>query len=551
MEKSYVIGVDYGSDSVRAVLVDTKDGKIEAESVFYYPRWKEGRFCDPERNMFRQHPLDYTEGLETTVKTILSSCVNVNAKDIKGIAVDTTGSTPCAVDKTGTPLALLPEFAENPNAMFILWKDHTAISEAEQINYAAKTSEEDDFTKYVGGVYSSEWFWAKMLHVIREDESVRKNAASWVEHCDWIPNLLTGRNSIESLYRSRCAAGHKAMWNEEFDGLPSEEFLVSVDPLLKGMRAKLYSKTQTADTHVGTLCPEWAKKLGLPETVVVGGSAFDAHMGAIGGEIRPFDMVKVIGTSTCDIMVAPKSAVGDKCVGGICGQVEGSVIPGVVGLEAGQSAFGDVYAWFRNLLMWPVKTFISENETREMIEDKMLNMLEKEAALLSPNEDIIALDWFNGRRTPYANQNLKGAMYGLTLATDAPRIYRALIESTAFGARAILDRFEEEQIPVKRIIAIGGVARKSKLGMQILSDIMNREILVSASDQAVALGAAMFAAVSSGVHESLEEAQDKMGGGYSDTFSPRPEVRDIYERMYNRYKTFGSFIEKNTTGAEK
>jgi len=548
MEKSFVIGVDYGTDSVRAVLIDAADGRCAAESVFYYPRWKSGKYCNAAQNQFRQHPLDYCEGLETTITDILRKAGAEAAARVKAIAVDTTGSTPCAVNEQGVPLALLPDFAEDPDAMFILWKDHTSIDEAELINRTARTWGGTDFTKYVGGIYSSEWFWAKMLHVLRRNERVQKAAYSWVEHCDWIPALLTGNTDPKAMYRSRCAAGHKAMWNEEFDGLPSKEFLSAVDPLLAPLRERLFRNTATAEKRAGTLCGEWAEKLGLSQSVIVAGSAFDAHMGAVGGEITPFDMIKVIGTSTCDIVIAPKEAVGSTLVRGICGQVDGSVTPDMIGLEAGQSAFGDVYAWFRNVLLWPVTKFIDDAKQAEVIADKMLYALEQEAAGLPVDPSVIALDWFNGRRTPDANQKLKGALTGLSLGTSAPRIYRSLIESTAFGARAILDRFTDEGIEVRRVIAIGGVARKSVLGMQILADIMNREILVSASDQAVALGSAMFAAVAAGIYTTLEEAQQKIGAGFSVTFTPRQQTREIYEKMYTSYKQLGAFVERTLCG---
>ncbi|MBN2435534.1 MAG: ribulokinase [Spirochaetes bacterium] len=548
MKDQYVIGIDYGTDSVRAVLINAHDGSFAAESVFYYPRWKEGLYCDAVNNRFRQHPLDYQEGLVSVVRGVLSEAGSAIAGSVKAIAVDTTGSTPCAVNRDGLPLALMPEFVEDPDAMFILWKDHTAIEEANLITKTARNSKERDYTAFVGGIYSSEWFWAKMLHVLRNNSKVRDAAFSWVEHCDWIPALLTGKSDPQNMYRSRCAAGHKAMWHEEFDGLPSDEFLKEIDPLLAGVRDRLFKKTETAEKAVGTLCPEWAEKLGLPDDVIVAGSAFDAHMGAAGGEIAPFDMVKVIGTSTCDIIVAPRESVGLKPVKGICGQVDGSVLPGMVGLEAGQSAFGDVYAWFRDILMWPVQKYVIDAELVHSIENKMLYDLEEEAAKLEIDPSVVSVDWFNGRRTPDANQKLKGILSGLNLGTTAPRIYRSLIESTAFGARAILDRFLSEGIDVRRVIAIGGVARKSKLGMQILADIMNREIFVSASDQAVALGTAMFAAVAAGIYPDLEKAQNAIGAGFSMTFSPRAQTRDTYEQMYQKYKELGDFAEKNLYG---
>ena len=468
--KKYVIGIDYGTDSVRSVVVDTTNGKIVGTSVFEYPRWKKGLFCDPSINQFRQHPLDYIEGLEKSVTGAITGLSPEVVKNIAGITVDTTGSTPVAVDKEGTPLSLKQGFEEDPDAMFVLWKDHTAVKEASEINKLAKSWGGFDFTKFEGGIYSSEWFWAKILHVLRHSDEVRKNAWSWVEHCDWIPAFLTGKTNPLQMKRSRCAAGHKAMWHDEFNGLPDERFLTKLDPVLTGLRERLFSKTYTCATEVGNLSDEWARKLGLNTQVKVGVGTFDAHTGAVGGEIRPYHLVKVMGTSTCDMIVAPREEVGDKLVAGICGQVDGSIIPGMLGLEAGQSAFGDIYAWFGKLLMWPVNNIISkmswldEISRKRIIEetsDKVISELSKQAESLQVEEtSIIALDWLNGRRTPDANQALKGAITGLSLGSDAPRIFKALVEATAFGSKMINERFISEGIRIDGVIAIGGVAKR-------------------------------------------------------------------------------------------
>ena len=245
MSKKYVIGIDYGTDSVRSIVVDTEDGKIAGSSVFEYPRWKKGLFCNPSVNQFRQHPLDYIEGLEYSVREAIAGLSPEVIRDIAGITVDTTGSTPVAVDENGTPLSLKKEFENNPDAMFLLWKDHTAVKEAAEINDLSRTWGGVDFTKFEGGIYSSEWFWAKVLHVLRNNDIIRKNAFSWVEHCDWIPGLLTGNTDPLLLKRSRCAAGHKAMWHDDFNGLPDEKFLTKLDPFLSGVRERLYNETYT------------------------------------------------------------------------------------------------------------------------------------------------------------------------------------------------------------------------------------------------------------------------------------------------------------------
>ena len=554
MEKSYVIGLDYGSDSVRAILVDATNGDEIASSVFYYPRWKRGEFCDASASQFRQHPLDYIEGLEATIKDCLQQSEGrVTAAQVKGIAVDTTGSTPVAVNEHGVPLAMLEEFSDNPNAMFVLWKDHTAVQEAQEINDHAQKFDVN-YLKYVGGVYSSEWFWAKLLHIVRVDESVRKALHTWVEHCDYIPFVLTGGTKAADIKRSVCAAGHKSLWAAEFDGLPPNSFFSSIDPLLDGMTDRLFTETYTSDQSAGTLSAEWAERLGLSTDVVVGVGAFDCHMGAVGGEIEPYYVSKVIGTSTCDVLVAPKEEVQNTLVKGICGQVDGSVIPGMIGMEAGQSAFGDAYAWFKQILLWPVKNLLADSgvwpaddlhKLVDFIDDQLIPQLGKQAeALPVTATSELALDWLNGRRTPDADQTLKAAISGLHLGTDAPRIFRAIVEATCFGAKRIVDRFISEGIPVKGIIGLGGVAKKSPYIMQTMADVINMPIRVHKSEQTCALGAAMFAATAAGIYDRVEDAMKAMGQGFERTYEPRAEMVAIYQQRYQQYKELGSFIEQ-------
>ena len=555
MIKKFVIGIDYGTDSVRSVVVDTGNGKIAGTSVFEYPRWKKGLFCDPSINQFRQHPLDYLEGLEQSVKGALFGLASDVVSNITGISVDTTGSTPVAVDKEGVPLSMKPGFEFNPDAMFVLWKDHTAVKEAAEINELARSWGGVDFTRFEGGIYSSEWFWAKILHVLRQSSEVRKSAWSWVEHCDWIPALLTGNTNPLELKRSRCAAGHKAMWHTAFNGLPDEKFLSRLDPELSGLRERLYNKTYTCDVEAGKLSEEWAKKLGLSTAVKVGVGSFDAHQGAIGGEIKPYYLIKVMGTSTCDMLIAPMSEVGDKLVAGICGQVDGSIVPGMLGLEAGQSAFGDIYAWFSRLLMWPVTDIISEmswlgeetrNKIREETADKIISELSRQAESLPVEETaIIALDWMNGRRTPDANQELKGAITGLSLGSDAPKIFKSLVEATAFGSRMINERFISEGIRIDGVIAIGGVAKKNPFVMQIVADVLNMPIKVVSSEQTCALGSAMAASVVAGVYTDISTAQKAMGGGFDKEYQPDPERAKKYEILFRKYRELGNFIEKS------
>jgi L-ribulokinase len=553
MKDKFVIGLDYGSDSARALIVNATTGEELATAVKYYPRWKAGKYCNPGINQYRQHPLDYLEVLEASVKEALEKSPAGTAENIVGIAFDTTGSTPAFTDENGTPLALLPEFAENPNAMFVLWKDHTAIKEAAEINKHCKESA-IDYSAYEGGIYSSEWFWAKALHVLREDKAVAAKAYSIVEYCEWLPAVLTGVTKSSDIVRSRCACGHKAMWHEKWGGLPSEDFLGSLDPLLKGFRARLFDKTETADKSVGRLSNEWAKRLGLSTDVVVAGGAFDCHMGAVGAGVTPHTFVRVIGTSTCDVMVADYNEIGDNLIKGICGQVDGSVIPGMIGLEAGQSGFGDIYAWFKRILEFPLKQIIGnsslldENTKQKLIDetaDRIIPALTKEAEKLPITDDcVVATDWMNGRRTPDANQLLKGTITGITLATSAPQIFRALVEATAFGSKAIVDRFINEGIRIDNVIGIGGIALKSPFVMQTLSDVLNMPIKVCKTDQACALGAAMFAATAAGIYGKVEDAQKAMSSGFAKEYYPIDDNAKAYKAIYDKYQLVGKFTEK-------
>jgi len=557
-QNQYVIGLDYGTDSVRTVIVNAATGDEVASDVHHYTRWAKGMYCIPSENQFRQHPLDYLEGFEITLKNCLDSAGDEVRNSIRGLSVDTTGSTPVAVNRQGTPLSLTPGFEENPNAMFVLWKDHTAVREAAEINEVSRNWGGVDYTKFEGGVYSSEWFWAKILHLLRSDKAVRENAWSWVEHCDWIPAVLTGNTDPLTLKRSRCAAGHKAMWHEDFGGLPEEGFLVRLDPMLSGLRDRLFRDTFTSDVSAGTLSREWSGKLGLPEGIVVGVGAFDAHMGAVGGEIEPYHLSKVMGTSTCDMLVAPFDEVGGTLVRGICGQVDGSITPGMLGLEAGQSAFGDVYAWFRKVLAWPIDnilagtSIVDEKTRRKLVEEvgeRIIPELTAAAEKIDIGESgIMALDWMNGRRTPDANQALKGAVTGLSLGSDAPRIFRALVEATVFGSKKIVDRFISEGVRIDGVIALGGVAKKSPFVMQVMADALNMTIKVAKSEQTVALGAAMFAAVVAGIYDSVEAAQQAMGAGFDAVYEPIPENAEKYRALYESYERLGDFVEKETAG---
>lgn len=537
--ENYVIGLDFGTDSVRALLLDAETGMEIKGAEQRYRRWNEGLYCDSRRSQFRQHPLDHIEAMEAVIAEVLAGLSTDAVSRVRALSVDTTGSTPVAVDRNGTPLALLPEFSDNPNAMFVLWKDHTAIAEAEEINQLAHRWDVD-YTKYSGGSYSSEWFWAKLLRIVRTDNTIAENAYSWVEHCDWIPALLCGCDDALSIKRSRCAAGHKAMWHAEFDGLPSQDFLTALDPHLEGIRDRLFRTTHTAATMAGTIAPEWAARTGLPRHTKIGVGALDAHMGAVGAMIKPYVLVKVIGTSTCDMLVAPMERHRHQLVRGISGQVDGSIIPGMLGLEAGQSAFGDLYQWFANLLAYPftvLKDDTSDQQSRHQLTDRILASLNEQAAALpvAPTDEV-ALDWVNGRRTPDVDPTLTGWVTGIRLGTDAPRLFKALVEATAFGSKAIVDRFENEGIPVQEIFATGGISKKSPYVMQVLADVLDRPIKTVKTEQACALGAAMYAAVVAGIHADIGEAQRAMSPGFEHEYYPEPERANVYRQLYHRYQ---------------
>lgn len=531
--KKYVIGLDFGTDSCRALIVDVRNGDEVATGVSFYPRWKAGLYCDAQSNRYRQHPLDYIESMTEAVHTALSHLTEEEIASICGLCFDTTGSTPALTDCNGMPLALNPEFAEEPDAMFILWKDHTAVREAEQINALMK-ERNLDYLLYEGGTYSSEWVWSKVLHVINTNSKVKEAVYSWTEHCDWMTGLVTGNTIPEKMLRSRCAAGHKAMWHESWL-LSSSEVLLELNPSLNRILPHLFTQTYTSDTRAGTLTAEWAGKLGLPQGIAVAVGALDAHMGAVGASVAPGVLTRIMGTSTCDIMVAEKHEIGDRCIEGICGQVDGSVLPGFIGLEAGQSAFGDIYAWFGKFMSWPLKN-IPEGEAKQKVMDTMLIELTREAQALKLSEnDIVALDWMNGRRTPYADQNVKGMIAGLTLGSTAPEVFKALVEATAFGSRRIVEHMKAQGLHIDSVNGIGGISKKAPFVMQTLADVLNMPIRIVRSQQTCALGAAMFAAVAAGVYRDIMEAMKYMGADVEVEYKPDTRRARVYEILYKKY----------------
>lgn len=532
MEK-YAIGLDFGTNSCRSLIVDLEDGRELANCVFLYPSGEEGILIDPkDPNVARQNPRDYLDCIEIIVKESIDQAKNRHSnfdpQAIIGIGVDTTGSSPMPVDGEGTPLGLLPEFKENLNAMVWLWKDHSSHAEAVQITELAQKIRPEYLAK-IGGTYSSEWFWSKILHCKNTAPDVFNRAHSFVEICDYIPAVLAGDTWPEKIIRSVCAAGHKAMYNEAWGGLPDKEFLSSLDPDLANLRDRLYEKAVPSNRLAGRLSSEWAEKLGLKPGIAIAVGAFDAHMGAVGAGVKEGTLVKILGTSTCDIMVSPKHK-GFADIPGVCGIVDGSVLPDYFGIEAGQSAVGDIFLWFVNHLV--------PDKYGKTIDEKFKN-LKTESAKQKPGENgLLALDWNNGNRTILVDVRLSGLLLGQTLHTQAHEIYRALIESTAFGALTIINRIEEYGVSVREIINCGGLAAKNPFLMQIYADITGRPMKVSRSDQACALGAAIFGAVVAGEEQSgfttVEDAQKAMTE-IREVFEPDMENHKVYQELYRLY----------------
>lgn len=536
MTNALALGIDFGTDSVRALLVDVKTGQELSSAVSAYVRWARGDFCDPSSQRFRQHPQDHLDSMQAAVRGALAKAPRGAGLRVCGIGVDTTGSSPLPVAADGTALALTREFASEPDALCVLWKDHTAVAEADEINALAHGGRHPDFTRWSGGIYSSEWFWSKILHITRANPRVAKAAHTWVEHCDWVPAVLCGISHPDRIRRSRCAAGHKAMWHAGWGGLPDARFLAALDRRLPALRERLYDETWTADTSAGRLGGEWSERFGLPAGIPVAVGAFDAHLGAVGAGAGAYDLAKVMGTSTCDMLMCPPAALGRKSVPGICGQVDGSIMPGMIGLEAGQSAFGDVYAWWRRTL----HAGVALSGARGGDADAILPGLAAQAERLPPGAGgLVALDWFNGRRTPDANARARAAIAGLHLGHGPAHIFRALVESTANGARAILERFEERGVHVKRVVALGGIARKSPLTMQICADVLQRPIAIVASDQCCALGSAIAGATVGGAHRSMAAAQKAMASRIERTVKPARAQKKAYDALYARYLELG------------
>lgn len=527
MSASYTLGLDYGTNSVRALIVNTANGQEVGTAVWNYAHGTAGVLLGRDPNLARQHPADYVEGAEVAIKKALADARKrrrgFRPDQVVGIGVDTTGSTPLPVDARGTPLAFQKRFAKNPAAMAWLWKDHTGVAEAAEITALAAELRPHYLAK-CGGTYSSEWFFSKILHCLRTSPEVFDAAHTWVECADWIPAMLTGTEAPDQLTVGVCAAGHKAMYNDAWGGYPDAEFLGRLDPRLGELRARLRPQAHTVDRSVGGLTSAWARRTGLPAGIPVAVGAFDAHLGGVGSGIAPGTLVKIIGTSTCDMMVAP---VGKPLadIPGLCGIVNGSILPGYFGLEAGQSAVGDIFNWWVNYVQ-PGGPKAGSHES-----------LTAGAARLKPGESgLLALDWNNGNRTILVDQRLTGLLLGQTLYTTPAEIYRTLIEATAFGALTIINRFEEYGVKVDQVVNCGGIAEKSPLVMQIYADVTGRPMQISRSAQTCALGAAVAGAVVAGVHPDFAAAQRAMTGLKPRGFKPNPQAHAVYRELYGLYR---------------
>jgi len=526
---TFTIGIDYGTNSVRAVVVDTADGRVVGTKVFDYPSGEQGVLLDPKQpHLARQNPADYVEGLRVAVVDALKAAEGdpqFSRDRVIGIGVDTTGSTPLPVDAKARPLAADARWKNNLAAHAWLWKDHTSAAEAVAITETA-TAHAPELLAPIGGTYSSEWWWSKIWHCLKVAPDVFDAAASWVELADFVPAVLAGVDDPRKIVRCICAAGHKAMYADAWGGLPPKSFLSRLDPKLADLRDRLYDHAYAPGRPAGTLSAEWAKTLGLREGIAIAMGGFDAHYGAVGSGVRTGTLVKIIGTSTCDCAIAP---VADEIanVPGICGIVNGSIMPDYFGIEAGQSAVGD-------LLKWWVEGVCRGG-------DALHAQLSAEASTLAPGESgLIALDWNNGNRTILVDTRLTGLILGQTLHTSRAEIYRALIEATAFGARAIIERMRDYGVAIDRVVCCGGIAEKNDLFMQIYADVIGQPMLIAGSPQTPALGSAVSAAVTAGAagggYDTWTEAQDRMTSLKEKRFDPRPDAKAVYDELYGIYR---------------
>lgn len=553
MNSRLVIGIDYGTDSVRAVMTDSISGDEIASSVFNYPKWADGAYCAADRNQFRQHPTDYLEGLDNVIREVLGDNAELAAR-VAAIGVDATSSTPCLIDSNATPLALLPQFTDNPNAMFILWKDHTAHEQAIEISDMCR-HKKLPYLKYVGGSYSPECFWAKLFHVVKTDPQVANAAYTAVELCDWIPAYLTGVSSTENIRIGRGSAGQKALWAREWGGYPGIDLLGELDSKLAEFASRLDPDSYTSDRVVGTLTPSLAQKWGLSESVVISAGTIDAQACAIGAGVKQGALVASVGTSACFNAVMSVEKTVKRGIEGVSGEIEGGFIADMICYESGMSAFGDLYRWFKQLLENPTAEIIRDSELlteqtkqqlTKQIRTSLLGRLNRQVAAITITDDLpLASEWINGRRNPFVNSAMTASITGLSLDNTAATLFYALTEATCFGARSIVNHYVANGVQVDKIVAVGGISHQSPFVMQLLADCSGLTIEVPDGKQMGALGAAVCGATAASIYPSIEKAQQAMCRHSMTVYRPREELRPILDRRYSRYKRLEHFTEES------
>lgn len=541
MERNLTVGVDFGTSSVRAVILDGRSGEEIATAACGFPSWDRGDFCDPPTSVFRQHPAELIESFVTAVSRAVAHLSPALGASIRALTVDTTGSSPTAVDHTGRPLALQSEFAEDPDAMVILWKDRSAVRESGEITSAAENYQEADLLAYCGRQYSPEWFWAKILHTIRTNQRVAESATSWLEHSDWFPALLCGITSMSEIKRNRCAAAHKALWHRSWGGFPAKEFFHTIDPALRAVRETLPDYTAPSNSVAGYLTAEWAERTGLPVGIPVGVSLFDAHSAAIGAGVRPGTVSKVIGTSSAEMIVADPATVADAALSGIESQAQGSIIPELIGIEAGQPAYGDLFEWFSGMIATEIQAYTG---VRSVDPHDITAALSKRAASRRPKPtDPVTTDWINGRRAPFSNGSAKTAIEGIMLASDATALFASLVQGVAFGTRAIHDYLESQGITIQETRAVGGIPQKAPYVVQTLADVLNTPVGVSSTPHASARGAAIMAAVVAGMYKTTTDAIDALSAPVQQTYTPISSNAQVLDRLYRRYLALAAGVD--------
>ncbi len=541
------MGVDFGTSGVRALVLDTHTGAEPASCEAGFPHWEALRYCDPPTARYRQHPQELVDSFVGATRDTLANLPADDRARVSAVTVVTTGSSPVPVDRRCRPLACSSEFADDPDAMVVLWKDRSAVEEAEMIAEKTRAVGEPDFLAYSGGTYSPEWYWAKVLRIIRCNERVARAAATWLEHCDWFAALLCGVDTVERVIRSRCGAAHKALWHSTWSGFPPAEFFRMIDPGLESVRRSMPSTTFTSDAVAGRLSPEWARRLGLPSGIPVGVGLFDAHAAALGAGVRPGVVVKVIGTSSAEMVVASPESIGGRALPGIESQAEGSIIPEAIGIEAGQPAYGDLLAWLSDIVVKEANRLL---QRQALTTADVLASLSTRAEQRPPcDDDVIALDWFNGRRAPFANARARAGIEGLTLGTDAPALFSALVRAGAFGTRAIHEHLAAQNVDIAEIRVVGGIPKRAPYVIQCLSDVLNSKVGVVATEHASARGAAIMAAVAAGLYADAVSAVKVLASPIERTYTADPERARAYEQQYLRYRALGACVDPSLPSA--